>query len=102
MGLQYLEQESLAVSGDTQLTTALFTPGGLRASIQHLSGGEVYYSTKDAAPSNTGANGEHIIKADAIVVIKGNEDMRNAHFIKKSGAADAVLQVRYEKIEGAG
>ncbi len=102
MALKFLDEEQLTVSGSTAFTKAKYYPAALRASVQHHSGGEVYYSATSSAPSNTGANGEHLLRAEGTITVKGHEDLEDIRFIKKSGDADAVLQVRYEKVEGAG
>jgi len=102
VGLKYLAQEKLTVSASVGFTKAKYYPAALRATVQHLSGGEAYYTASGSAPSNTGANGEHLLRADGEITVKGHEDIENIRFIKKSGDADSVIHVRFEKIEGAG
>ena len=102
MGLKYQAQEQLSVSTSIGFTKATWYPGGLRAVVQHIAGGEVYYTASGSAPSATGANGEHLLRSEGVLIVKGHEDLENIKFIKKSGDADATLQVRFEKVEGAG
>lgn len=102
MGLEFLGEEVLAVSTNTTFTSATYFPGALRASVQHIAGGNCYYSTAGAAASATGANGEHLIELGDIVIIKGIADIVDFNVISVSGEAAATLQVRFEKIEGAG
>ena len=102
MGLEYLAQEQLTVSTSVSFTADTFTKDAQRALVQQLSGGEAYYTTSGDAPSATGANGEHILRADGEITVKGFEDIRSFRIIKKSGDADCVVNVRFEKIEGTG
>lgn len=102
MGLKYLAQEQITVSISTGFTAGTYTKDALRATVQHLSGGEAYYTASGSAPSNTGASGEHLLRADGEIIVKGHEDIKNFRIIKKSGDADSVIQIRYEKVEGAG
>ena len=102
MGLQFLAQEQLTVSISVGFTDNTFTKDALRATVQHLSGGEAYYTASGSDPSNTGANGEHILRTEGVIIVKGVEDIRNFRIIKKSGDANTVIQVRFEKVEGAG
>lgn len=102
MGLEFLDQERLTVSTSVGFTGTTFTKNALRAVVQHISGGEGYYTASGSAPSATGAGGEHLLRAEGQIIVKGFEDIRAFRIIKKSGDADCVINIRYEKIEGTG
>ena len=102
MGLEFLAQETLAVSTNKTFTSGTYFPGALRATVQHIAGGSCYYTTAGTDASATGAGGEHLMELGDIVIVKGIADIIGFNVISKSGEAAATLQVRFEKVEGAG
>ena len=105
--LSFHDSEQLSVSTNVTITEGRYTnadgtphAGYLRAVIQHIAGGAVYFTTEGVVAVNTGSTGEHKLELGDILIIKGIADIKAFNAISVSGEAAATLQVRLEK--GAG
>jgi hypothetical protein len=103
--LTFHDSEQLSVSTITVITEAKYErsdgqpyDGYLRASIQHIAGGAVYYTTESGVSAlAAGTAGEHKLELGDTLIVKGQADIKALSLISVSGEAAATLQVLIEK-----
>lgn len=98
--LKHLGQESLTISTSALgITAALYANSVgnvVKATIQHIAGGDVYHSVSSTTQSNAGANGEKKSTVGDVWEVRNLEDIKLWKGIIASGEADATLQIELD------